>query len=153
MAGKRRQTQEEIIERRTEIAKLRLAGVRDQRVLASRLGVDQSTISRDFRAIDAEWKQQATEYTDEYKALQNERYEALIAAHWTKAMDGKGFDTDRVLAAMSQQAKLLGIDAPVKREDKLTVEYRTLVQEMAADAGLDVDEVMREVEAIVGGAA
>jgi len=110
---------QEITERRAEIAKLRLAGVRNQRLLASRFGVSAATINSDFKAIDAEWKRQATAYTDEYKAIQNERYEALIAAHWEKAMGGKGFDTDRVLAAMAGQAKLLGLDAPAKQDINL----------------------------------
>ena len=119
MAGHKAQTRQEIIERRREVARLRLAGVRDQSTISSMLGVDQSTISRDFKAIDQEWKDSTLTDTDAHKATQNERYEALIAAHWEKALAGKGFDTDRVLAAMAQQAKLLGIDAPQKSDVNL----------------------------------
>jgi hypothetical protein len=102
------------------------------------LGVSIATINADFKELDVEWKQQATEYTDEYKAIQNERYESLIAAHWEKAMGGKGFDTDRVLAAMSQQAKLLGLDAPAKQDVNLDHVIREYV-------GVDPDDFDAEV--------
>ena len=98
---------------------MRLSGVRDQRSIAAAIGVSVGTINGDFKALDRAWKDSALADTDAHKAIQNERYESLIAAHWEKAMLGKGFDTDRVLAAMAQQAKLLGIDAPQKTDMNL----------------------------------
>lgn len=116
MAGKKAQEQQAIAERRATVARLRLSGVRDQRSIAAQLGVSLGTINGDFKAIDQMWRESTLADTDSHMATQNERYEALIAAHWDKALQGKGFDTDRVLAAMSQQSKLLGLDRPTKQQ-------------------------------------
>ena len=115
MASKHVQRQQEVIERRALVAKRRLAGVRDQRTLAAELGVSVGTINGDFKALNEQWKASALSDTDTYISLQNERYESLIGAHWEKAMQGKGFDTDRVLKAMDQQADLLGLKQPAKQ--------------------------------------
>ena len=139
--------------RRAKVAKLLLGGVTNQTDIAEQLGVDQSTISRDIKVIEAEWQTRAAEDIAKAKGKDLARVERLIQALWPEAIKGKWLATDRVLALMQHRAKLLGLEAPVKREDKLTIEYRTLVQEMAADAGLDTDDVMRELEAILGGAA
>lgn len=87
-----------------------------QEQLAAHFGVDQSTISRDLSTLRKRWEKQALENVDERIGIQDAQYNALIHAHWEKAMLGKGFDTDRVLAAMSGQAKLLGLDRPTKSE-------------------------------------
>lgn len=144
-----RQHQLEIEARRIKVAALLLAGVTNQSAIAEQVGVDRSTISRDLKVIEAGWQERAAEDIAKAKGKDLVRTERLIQALWPEAIKGKWLATDRVLALMQHRSRLLGLDAPQKREDKLTVEYRELVQEMAGAAGLDTDEVMRELALIL----
>ena len=102
-----------------------------QTMLAERYGVSQQQISQDVRLLKRRWQESALSKTDERIALQDAQYKALIGAHWTKAMEGKGFDTDRVLQAMSQQAKLLGLEQPAKQQIDLDGGVRLEIVGMA----------------------
>ncbi|MFZ8845420.1 sigma factor-like helix-turn-helix DNA-binding protein [Thermoflexus sp.] len=54
---------------------------------------------------------------EELRRLHLERLEALIRAHWQQAMAGRPFHTDRVLAALRQEAELFGLYESVVRHD------------------------------------
>lgn len=116
MAGKRAQRQQEILERRREVARLRLSGVRDQREVAARLDVSVGTINGDFKAINEQWAQETTMDVDAEKQIDLARIDALIVALWDKARDGDERAIAQVLNLMQHRAKLLGLNAPEKRE-------------------------------------
>lgn len=105
-----------VAERRRQVAKLRLAGVRDQRTIARTLGVSLGTINADCRALDAEFRAQAAVDTGLELELQLERLEQLHASVWAKAVRGDLRAIDAALAVMRRKAKLLGLDAPERRE-------------------------------------
>ena len=110
------ENQQEMIERRAKVASLRLAGIRNQRRIASELGVSAATINRDFKALDREWQARAVDDIATEKGLDLDRTERLIQAHWQDAIKGKWLATDRVLALMQHRAKLLGLEAPAKQD-------------------------------------
>jgi transposase len=116
MAGKRAQRQQEILERRREVARLRLSGIRDQREVAARLDVSLGTINGDFKAINEQWAQETTMDVDAEKQIDLARIDALISALWDKARDGDERAIAQVLNLMQHRAKLLGLNAPEKRE-------------------------------------
>jgi len=49
-----------------------------------------------------------------FRMIQVDRYEAVIRAHWLRAMAGDKGSTDRVLKAMKDENALLGLNAPAK---------------------------------------
>jgi DNA-binding transcriptional MocR family regulator len=83
--GHRRQ-QQQILERRRQVAALRLAGVRDQAEVAARLGVSQPTVSRDYAALDAQWQAENLALVSVEKAVQHARLEALLRGLWQQAI-------------------------------------------------------------------
>jgi AcrR family transcriptional regulator len=140
---------QQIIERRMRVAQLRLGGVRNQRTIASRLGVSVATINRDFKALDAEWKKRAADDIDVEKAIDLDRTERLIASLWEQALKGKWLATDRIISLMQHRARLLGLDAPQKREDTHTVNLTIMAEQIAAETGLDKNEIMAEAQRII----
>lgn len=145
----RRAKQVEIEARRARVASLLLAGVSDQSKIAEQVGVDRSTISRDIKAIEADWQASAVQDIAAAKGKDLERTERLIAALWNDARNGKWLATDRVLALMQHRAKLLGLEAPQRREDTHRIEVTQIVQGIAESSGLDAAEILAEAERIV----
>jgi len=146
-----RQRQQQVVERRKQVAALRLAGVRSERAIAERLHVHQSTISRDLTALDAEWQREAADCIAREKALDLQRIERLIQALWPQAISGeaKTWHVDRLVALLDRKAKLLGLDAPVKREDKVTMDFADAARQIAEREGLDPAAFVAEAEAIL----
>lgn len=135
--------------RRRQVAALLLAGVSDQSRIADQLGVDRSTISRDIKQIEARWQAEAVQDIATAKGHDLERTERLIQALWQDAIKGKWLATDRVLSLMQHRAKLLGLEAPQKREETQRVEVRMLIERMAEQSGINPQEIMAEAERIL----
>lgn len=146
MAKNRAVEQQQIQERRREVARLRLAGVRNQRELADRIGVSLGTINGDIRAINKQIDADTISDTTEAKRTDLARTEALIVALWPSAMNGKAHVVDRIVSLMQHKAKLLGLNAPEKREDTHRIEVMTMVEGIAESAGLNPEEIIAEAE-------
>lgn len=132
------------IVRQAKVAQLRLAGVTSQTRIAEILLVNQSTISDDFKAIDAFWRERAQQDIAAAKGLDVERCERLIAACWGEAMKGHIPSVKMVIEVMGRRAKLLGLDAPV------TVNFvQDEARRLAAEFGLNISEIMAEAQRIV----
>lgn len=144
------QKEQEMLERRSRVAQFRLGGVRNQRQIAKALGVSVATINRDFKALDAEWRERAAADIAVEKAIDLDRLDRLIMALWDKATkEGRWLATDRVLSLMQHRAKLLGLEAPQRREDTHRIEVTQIVQGIAESSGLDAAEILAEAERIV----
>jgi len=118
-----------------EALRLRSQGL-SYREIADELGVDTSTAyRRTQRALSAV----PVEDVESYRLLELDRLDALQRAIWDKAIDGNLNALDRVLAIMSRRSKLLGLDAPQRREhsleyftsDQITAEVKRLEQLLA----------------------
>lgn len=84
--------------------------------MAARLDVSVGTINGDFKAINEQWAQETTMDVDAEKQIDLARIDALIVALWDKARDGDERAIAQVLNLMQHRAKLLGLNAPEKRE-------------------------------------
>lgn len=98
-------------ERITEIFELTKAGF-DPAFIAQQLGggitreMVRKVIIDHLRMLRDENK----DLTREYKELQNERLNTLIASHWVRRADPRSADV--LLRAIDKQCKLNGLDAP-----------------------------------------
>ncbi len=141
------------IDRQFKVAAMRLSGLTDQQEIARRLGVHQSTISRDFAELDDQFRAHAVQDITTAKGIDVARLEALIAAIWEPAMSGKWLAIDRVLKCLERRAALLGLDAPQKREISGSLELRSYAERVAGELGLDAGEVLSQAERIIAEAA
>lgn len=135
----------EAIDRRVKVAQLRLAGVHDQAQIARQLGVSQPTISRDFKALDAQFRATAAQDIAAAKGLDLQRAEFLISKIWVKATTGNLDAIDRVDKLLNRRAKILGLDAPKKYED--VTDHRKEAEAIAAEIGkADDPAVVAQIE-------
>jgi hypothetical protein len=137
------------LDRQRAVAKLRLSGVTDQCVIAERLGVHQSTISRDFVDLDRQFREEAGQDTATAKGIDAARLDALIESLWPAAVSGKWLAVDRVLKCLERRASLLGLDAPQKKHITGDIVLRDFAERAALDAGLDPRLVLAEAERIL----
>jgi AcrR family transcriptional regulator len=141
------------LDRQTKVAEMRLAGFTSQRAIAQRLGVDKATISRDFKELDAKFQEIAAQDIVRAKGLDLERIEALIDAIWAKAENGDTWSIDRIVKLLERKANMLGLDAPKKTEvtgkDGGPMQVEHITSMLAADMGLDPEEVLAEADRIV----
>ena len=94
--------------RRYEMLELTKAG-RTEREIAEELGVARSLVNRDVKRVLGELAQSATRTADTVRALQMERYVALLARWWERAMDADAEATTMVLRIMRQIDVINGI--------------------------------------------
>ena len=102
--------------RRARVAALLLAGVTDQRRIAEQLDVSQPTISRDIRAIEADWQATAVQDIAAAKGKDLERIERAVAGIWPKVKNGDERAVAQFVNLLQRRAKLLGLDAPQRQE-------------------------------------
>lgn len=135
--------------RRLRVADLLVSGTTDQVTIAGLLSVNQSTVSRDIKAIESQWRERAAEAIDLAKGLDLARAERLIEVLWSDALNGKLPVMDRVLALMQHRARLLGLSAPDRREETQRVEVALIVARIAQETGLTTDEIVAEAQRII----
>lgn len=106
-------------ERRVKALELRKAGL-SYRAIAAALDVSEPTAHKDVHTVLARLAKQADGKGEEYRQLELERLDALIASVWSQARGNKkeGIPPDlaamdRLMRLMQQRARLMGLDAPV----------------------------------------
>ena len=138
-------------ERRAQIAQLMVSGVRTQTVLAGMFGVSQATISGDIAKIEAEWLRQTVNDVAAAKAVDLLRIDRMIVAAWPTATKGDPRAIAEVRNLIKLRADILGYAAPTKIE--ANVNMHVLAEQVAAELGLSVGDVIAEAERIIAGAA
>ena len=101
--------------RRDEVMEMVLAGWPYRRI-AGRVGVSHVTVMRDVVARLKEGAEVATAQTNEYRERQRQQLESLLRRLWVRAHKGEGAAVDRVLRILEREAKLLGLDAPQRKQ-------------------------------------
>ena len=86
----------------------------------------QRALEQAYQGINQDW---AT-----YRMVQMDRYETIIRSYMPKAMAGHLGATDRVLKAMRDQSKLLGLEAPQQVDMRVTQIDARIEQLMAGMA-------------------
>lgn len=133
----RRANDAEIEARRRKVASALLAGSDNFTSIAKELGVSKPTISRDVKAIEAQWRAEAMQDISAAKGRDLRRTERMIGAMWAKALAGDERSAKMVLDLMQHRAKLLGLNAPEKREltgmegEPLVIQIQRLAKEGA----------------------
>lgn len=123
--------------RRRKVASALLAGSDNFTSIAKELGVSLPTISRDVKAIEAQWQAEAVQDISAAKGRDLRRSERMIGAMWPKALNGDERAAKMVLDLMQHRAKLLGLNAPEKREltgmegEPLVIQIQRLAKEGA----------------------
>ena len=115
-----RQKELDAVARRATVAGLMLSGVRGQKQIAAAVGVDQSTISRDIKAIEADWKKQAVVDLDEAKTIDLRRIDEAIRAVMPQVRKGHLSAVDRMVALLKRRADIFGYDSPKRTENTHT---------------------------------
>lgn len=144
-----KQKEADIAARQATVAGLMLSGVRNQKQLAALVNVNQSTISRDIKAIKAEWKRQAIVAIDEAKTIDLMRIDEALRAVMPLVRKGDMAAVDRMTGLLKRRADIFGYDAPKRVEGKFDIETRRAAEQVAAELGLSVDEVLEEAERIL----
>ena len=135
------------VERQVEALELRKTGM-SFRAIASELGY--ASQAGAYKAVQRALHNVVKEPAEDVRELELARLDALLEVAWRKATTGEGslYAIDRALEIMRRRAALLGLDAPAE----VNVSIRDEVERLARDSGLDVDAVMSEALAILGGA-
>jgi len=94
--------------RRYKMLELTKAG-RTEKEIAEALGVARSLVNRDVKRILGDLARSATRTADSVRALQMERYMALLSRWWLLAMQGDAEATRMVLAIMARIDQINGI--------------------------------------------
>ena len=99
--------------RRDQVMTYTLSGA-SLRQIARAIGVSFMTVQRDINArLEASASQCPA--TAKYRQLQREQLNHLLSTWWPRAREDLGA-LDRVLKILEREAKLLGLDAPVRQE-------------------------------------
>ena len=125
--------------RRIRALELRLSGA-SYRQIGAALGVSSPVAFQDVKRALRETMQ---EPADEVRRIEIDRLDRLLLAVWPKALTGDTSAVHTALRIMERRAVMLGLDAPKK------VDIVGDARAAAERAGLDPDEVVAAVEAIV----
>ena len=126
--------------RAVKTLELRLAGA-SYREIGAALKVSHVQAIRDVTYM---LRQYASQPADEVREVERRRLDRLLLSHWPAAT-GQPADlkaATMVLQIMDRRARYLGLDAPQK------VDITSWVREVAEREGLDVEQAIRDAEAI-----
>jgi vacuolar-type H+-ATPase subunit H len=84
--------------------------------IAHALGIGVATAHRHVQSALAESRAQISAEADELRSEELSRLDAMTAGLWPRARKGEAAAVDRMLKIMERRAKLLGLDAPERRE-------------------------------------
>jgi len=116
--------------RRYQMLELTKAG-RTEKEIAEALGVAKSLVNRDVKRVLGDLARSATRTADAVRALQMERYLALLSRWWLLAMQGDAEATRMVLAIMARIDTINGIIP-----DKPLIDMRTQTLQIGEGIGL-----------------
>ncbi len=94
--------------RRYRILDMKLSGA-TEREIAKREGISHGLVNRDVQKILGELAKQNAGNADQVRALQMERYNALLLQLWDRAMNGDKDAIDRSLRVMDRINQINGI--------------------------------------------
>lgn len=104
--------------RREQALELRAAGMTYMYV-AEKLGISKTQAWRDVQKAIKEVQEEYTENTKAIITIELKRLDRMLLALWTEAIKGNQGAIDRVVKIMERKSRLLGLDAPTKKEVKV----------------------------------
>lgn len=142
--AKRPTHDDEILDRRTQVAALRLSRLSFSEI-ARRLGVSVATVHSDMTAIRAEWAERRLTAYEDWIGEELATLDALQRSMLPLARTGQEKAVDRVLSIMDRRSRLLGLDQPERHEhvvitkDLVAREIERLEEELARRSAEGVD--------------
>jgi len=119
---------DEIAKRREDVARLRLRG-HTQRQIGELLNISAATVNHDLAYLKDEWRASALASMEEHKTQVLAELEEVKRAAWAVK------DMHAVLKALKAISDLLGLDAPMRVEETVTVnDSRATIQRKFAEA-------------------
>ncbi len=129
-------------DRQREALELRKAGATFP-MIAERL---EMSLGGAHKAVMTALKATIQEPADEVRKLEVARLDAMLLAVWTKVRQGDPAAINSALKIMHRRALLLGLDAPVQARVAMTVNVRQVAEEVAAELGLPIEDVIADAE-------
>jgi hypothetical protein len=108
-----------------QIMQLRVAGWSVWQI-ADHLGVSTPTIHNQIVEQLASWRDMTQEMSNELRELELQRLDEFLRALWPKCQLGNPRAIETALKVSERRAKLMGLDAPEKREVTLDANVQTL---------------------------
>lgn len=102
-----------VAEKRRQALELRKAGVGYEQIA---LKVGYSGPGAAYREIHAALREITREPAEELRTLETERLDRMLMGLWEKARAGDLKTVDRVLRIMERRSRLLGLDAPERKD-------------------------------------
>lgn len=120
-------------EQERKILALWIAGERPG-VIASEVGLSESTIYRVRRAALERAMPLRDSKAEELRELELQRLDELQAAHWDRAVSGNILVSEKaakiVLSCIDRRVKILGLDAPVKVDARVTSQLDAEIEQL-----------------------
>ena len=102
-----------------------------------------------YKAVMTALKEITREPAEELLRMEVARLDQMLKAMAPMAKYGNIDAINMSLKVAERRAKLLGLDAPIKREETITVTINDLAKKAAEDAGLDPNAVIAQAEALL----
>jgi len=139
---------EKILERRTQVATLRLMHYTQQQI-AQRLNVSQATVSADLAAVRDEWVSRRDQQYGDWVAEEIAKLDALERVWLPRALSQNNDEkaVTKVLSIMDRRARMLGLDQPERFQvqlvtvDMIDAEIARLERQLMEQAGRPVIEL------------
>jgi hypothetical protein len=103
-------------EERRKTVSANLVGGRSYRQIAEALGVSHGTVGNDVRILLGRWQREQLQNTEEWVLLAVVRLDQMLQAIWPGVLKGDPQTIALALRIEERRAKLLGLDAPERRE-------------------------------------
>jgi hypothetical protein len=134
-------------DREAQALQLRKAGLTLD-VIASRLGyANRSGVSK---AIGRATERHTSIAVDELRDLEAQRYDDAQASIWARVLQGDDNAIASFMRISAGRRKLLGLDAPSKREHTFHDEVRNMCDRIADELGMDPAIALAEAERFMG---
>jgi hypothetical protein len=147
-----------LAERQLQVLRMRATGATYDDI-AKALGLGNRGVAH--RIMQKALKDVIKEPVQEVVQLELARLDRLLAAIWgpaigvvqinglTTNVPPDLFALDRVLSIMQRRAKLLGLDAPIKKQISGEFVMKGAAEQIAEKYGLDADEVLAQAEELL----
>jgi hypothetical protein len=129
----------EVLDKEAQVVSLRRQGMTWQEI-ASAVGYASPSGASDAYARAS--RRVVAEDVESLRLLESERLDYLHASHWEKALEGDIKSTEIILKVMDRRSRLLGLDAPARKQVE---QANTFPEPFEIDA--QVDRLIRLAQA------
>jgi hypothetical protein len=110
------------------------------RDIAHQMDLSVGVVFRDYQMALRHWVQPLA---GEARDLELARLDRIHLTLWPHVLDGDYQAIDRILKVMAQRRALLALDVPTK------IDITSMVERVAEEAGIDVEEALRDADEII----